>query len=100
MLITNPEHAKILLEDPLNIVPNLLKGKNFIYWQDKAYYLRDNVSQEMIKSSYLILNDAVKKIPNELQNDNLLNKYLDDIDILLLGLTDENFAKIQLLGNN
>ncbi len=100
MLITNPEYAKILLEDPLNILPTLLKGKTFNYWQDKAYYLRDNCSQEMIKSSYLIIVDALRKMKEGPINNDLLNKYLDDIDVFLLGLTDENFAKIQLLGNN
>lgn len=99
-MIINPEHVKILLEDPLNILPNLLKGKTFNHWHDKSYYLRDNVSQEIIKSSYLILTDAILKIKNETKNDPILDRYLDDLDVFWLGLTDENAAKIELRSVN
>ncbi len=96
MIITNPEHAKILLEDPLDILPLLIKNRIFNTWPEKAYYLRDNVSQEIIKSSYLILSDFFKKINDDPKNDALADKYCNDMDVFWLALTDENAAKIEL----
>lgn len=96
MIITNPEHIKLLVGEPLNILPNLIKNITFNNWHDKAYYLHDTVSQEIIKSAYLILNDGVKKIENIAEKDSLANKYLDDLEVFYLALSDENAAKVVL----
>lgn len=97
-MIPNPEHVKILSEDPLNILPLLLKDKKFNIWPEKADYIRNNVNQEIIKSSYLILVDAMGKLDKE--SDFLLDKYLDDLDIFWCALTNENAAKIELMARN
>jgi hypothetical protein len=96
MIILNPEHAKLLVGEPLDILPGLVKNITFNNWHDKAYYLQDTVSQEIIKSAYLILNDGLKKIENVPEKDPIADKYLDDLEVFYLALSDENVAKIVL----
>lgn len=101
-MIHNPEHIKILLEEPLNILPSIIKDKQFNSWPEKSYYIRDNVNQEIIKSSYLILVDAMEKLymNGNTESDSLLDKYLNDLDVFWCALTDENAAKIELSVRN
>lgn len=94
MILANPEHIKLLTQDPLTILPSLVQGKTFKSWHEKSYYLRDTVSQEIIKSMYLIIKDALVKIGD--RNKSLCDKYLNDLDVFWLALTDENAAIIEL----
>ena len=102
MIINNPDHIKALSEEPLKILPAIIKDKQFNSWPEKAYYIRDNVNQEIIKSSYLILIDAMEEIysSNNKENDQLINLYLNAIDVFWCALTDENAAKIQVIVEN
>ena len=101
-MILNPEHIQVLTKQPLDILPSILKDKKFNSWPEKAYYIRDNVSQEIIKSSYLILIDAMEKLytQNTKEADLEIVKYLADLDVFWCALTDENAAKIQIITQN
>lgn len=101
-MIPNPKHVEALLEEPLTILSKLTSDKQFNSWPEAAYYLRDNVDQEILKSSYLILLDEMEKIckHNDPADDPLIDTYLDNMDIFWSALTDENAAKIKLVVPN
>jgi hypothetical protein len=101
-MILNPKHVEILLEEPLKILPKLIEGKSFNSWPEKAYYLRDNVDQEILKSSYLIVMESMEKICafNDPKDDDIINLHLDHIDIFFSSLTDDNAAKLKLIVPN
>lgn len=100
-MIINPEHAKVLVKEPLQILPALIEDQKFNNWTEISDYLRDIVSQDIIKSSYLILLNSLEKLYAENdQDDVIMDKYLDDLDVFWCALTDENAAKIELIVRN
>ena len=57
----NPEHVKLLLGRPENLVTSFMRGEDFPLWNLKADHLRKTVNQEILKSMYLIILEAVEK---------------------------------------
>lgn len=87
----------------LNIVPELTKecAKDSV-WHIFSDFIRDNYTQDTIKSCYLLVLESYNEFNLSVSSKNI-NEYQDTydiyglhIDILWQALTDENCAKIEL----
>ena len=90
-------YIELFSGDILNIVPELTKGcaKDSV-WHVLSDFIRFNHSQDMIKTSYLLILDEFGKIKKNDIDNTLDDKYLVYMDILWHALSDENCAKIEL----
>ena len=91
-------YVKLFSGNVLDIVPEFTKecAENSV-WHILSDFIRTNISQDMIKASYLLVLDSYQDFCLLDHKDKILNdKYCLHIDILWQALNDENCAKIEL----
>ncbi len=91
-------YIKLFSGHALNIIPELTKecAKDSV-WHTLSDFIRENHTQDMIKSSYLLVLDSYNDFClSENKDENTMVMYGLHIDILWQALTDENCAKIEL----
>ena len=91
-------YIKLFSGDALHIVPELTKecAENST-WYIFSDFIRANISQDMIKASYLLVLDSYNKSSFlESKDKDAYEKHCLHMDILWQALTDENCAKLEL----
>lgn len=92
------DYVKLYSGHALNIIPEFIKDcdKDSV-WHILSDYVRNNITQDNIKASYLLVLDSYQEfcISENIDQDTF-NIYALHMDILWHALSDENCAKIEL----
>lgn len=92
------DYVKLFSGHSLNIVPEFIKdcAKDSV-WHIYSDFIRFNVTQDMIKSGYLLVLDSYTVYcMEEHKEQETFDMYTLHLDILWHALSDDNCAKIEL----
>jgi len=96
----NSQYSSLLIGEPLNILPTLLKDKNCNIWYEKSDYIRENLSQQDIKSFYLVLLEAAEKESPLNEDESNYNRLMEDLDIFWYAMSNKNAIEVELISKD